>query len=235
MTQPKLQSFDHFADEYDKLLDDPMRRKFAGDGDFFIHQKCHVLMRHLATHSRAPRPWRLLDAGCGQGTAAAFLGGDARVIGTDVSFPMLREAVHRGPVAVQEPFDLPFPDATFDAAFAFCVYHHIDDGQHVRHLRELTRVVAPGGHVCIFEHNPYNPVTKMIFDRAPIDRGCHMIKPARLRGMFAEAGLTEIEHGYLLFVPEALSRVFGFLEAALDWLPLGGQYFVSGRKSGAKG
>ena len=49
--------------------------------------------------------------------------------------------------------------------------------EHVRHLRELARVVVPGGRVFVFEHNPYNPVTKRIFERAPIDRGCHMIKP----------------------------------------------------------
>jgi len=228
-----MESFDQYARDYDQLLDDPLRQKFAGDNEFFIHQKCRALKRHLEHRLPRTAPLRLLDAGCGQGTAAAFLRPDVRVIGTDVSFPMLRDAVHRGPVAVQEPFALPFIDAAFDAVFAFCVYHHIDDDDQVRHLRELTRVVAPGGYVCIFEHNPFNPVTKLIFDRAPIDRGCHMIKPARLRRLYREAGLTEVTSDYLLFVPESLWRVAGFLEPALAWLPLGGQYFVSGRKPGA--
>jgi SAM-dependent methyltransferase len=224
-----MESFDQYAKDYHRLLDDPLRQMFAGNSDFFIHQKCRVLMRRLGQQAPRAGRLRLLDAGCGQGTAMAFLSKDVRVIGTDVSLPMVREAVHCGPVAVQEPFDLPFPDGAFDAAFAFCVYHHIDDAQQVRHLRELKRVVAPGGHVYIFEHNPFNPVTKRIFDHAPIDRGCHMIEPARLRALFREAGLGKLEQGYLLFLPEMLWKWFGFLEPALAWLPLGGQYFVSGR------
>lgn len=227
-----MESFDRYARDYDALLDDPLRQRFSGDGTFFIHQKCRVLMRHLTARMAVGRPLRLLDAGCGQGTAVAFLRRSARVIGTDVSLPMLREAIQRGPVAVQEPFDLPFPDGTFDAVYAFCVYHHIDDAQHVRHLRELKRVVVPGGRVCVFEHNPFNPVTRKIFARAPVDRGCHMIRPVRLREVFREAGLEAVEQGYLLFLPEKLWRWFGGLEAALTWLPLGGQYFVSGQKAG---
>jgi SAM-dependent methyltransferase len=226
-----MDPFDHFAEDYDRLLDDPLRQRFAGDREFFVQQKCRVLMRHLRRRAPAGVTLRLLDVGCGQGTAAAFLQGAARVIGTDVSLPMLREAVRRGPVAVQEPFNLPFADGAFDAAFAFCVYHHIDDEQQLRHLRELTRVVAAGGRVCVFEHNPFNPVTRRIFERAPIDRGCHMIKPARLHRLFREAGLDDVERGYLLFLPQALCKWFGFVEPALAWLPLGGQYFVSGRKS----
>ena len=222
------ESFDTYAGEYQQLLDDPIRVRFAGDGDFFIHQKCRALMRHLTARS-GTRRLRLLDAGCGQGTAIAFLRRDTRIVGTDVSLPMVREALQHGPVAVQEPFDLPFADGTFDAVFAFCVYHHIEDAQQVRHLRELARVVVPGGRVCIFEHNPFNPVTARIFNRAPVDRGCHMIGPARLRSLFRDAGLGDLDQGYLLFLPEALWKWFGFVERALAWLPLGGQYFISGR------
>jgi SAM-dependent methyltransferase len=232
VTQPgSPNGFDEFADEYQRLLDDPLRGRFAGCSDYFIEQKCRVLLRELP--DRSSRPLRVLDAGCGQGVALAFLRRSVRAFGTDVSMAMLRDASGRGPVSVQEPFALPFAADTFDAAYAFCVYHHIDVADHQRHLRELIRVVVPGGRVFIFEHNPYNPVTRTIFDRAPIDRGCHMIKPPALRHLFAETGLVDIKHGYLLFVPEYFAPAFGFLERVLSWLPLGGQYFVSGRKAGA--
>jgi SAM-dependent methyltransferase len=175
---------------------------------------------------------RILDAGCGQGAAFGFFGRGVKVFGSDVSEPMLRDAVRRGPVTVQEPLSLPFADATFDAAFAFCIYHHIPVADHVAHLRELRRVVAPGGEVMVFEHNPYNPLTARIFARAPIDRGCEMIAPPALADTFRAAGFDQLEHGYLLFVPEWLQRYAGFLEPLLAWLPLGGQYFVAGRTSG---
>jgi SAM-dependent methyltransferase len=224
-----MESFDNFAEEYDRLLRDPIRDRFAGGRDFFVQQKCRVLLRRLGALRGGTANLRLLDVGCGQGTALRLLRGRARVFGSDVSAPMLRAAADRGRVVVQEPYRLPFADGTFDAAFAFCIYHHIpSDGRRV-HLCELRRVVAPGGHVFVFEHNPFNPITARVFARAPVDRGCSMIAPARLRALFGDAGFSDIDHGYLLFVPEALTLALGFLEAALSWVPLGGQYFVSGR------
>lgn len=224
-------AFDEFADEYDRLLRDPLRNRFTGGNDYFIELKCRALLRQLPDRHASGRPLRVLDAGCGQGTAFGFLRHRLRVFGSDVSPAMLREAVRSGPVTVQEAFDLPFADGTFDAAYAFCVYHHIEREHHQRHLRELSRVVARGGRVFVFEHNPFNPVTKVVFSRAPIDAGCRMIRPAALRRVFGDAGLTDVRHGYLMFVPRALARPLGFLESALSWLPLGAQYFVSGRKA----
>jgi SAM-dependent methyltransferase len=224
-----MESFDGYAENYDALLHDPLRDRFAGGSDFFIRRKCEIVARRLRRLGQGRR-LRVLDAGCGQGTAFQFFSDPVRVFGTDISVSMLHGARERGPVAVQEPYALPFDDGTFDAVYAFCIYHHIPDAEHVRHLRELRRVTRPGGEVLIFEHNPFNPVTALIFARAPIDRGCHMIRPATLRSTFRDAGLDALEQGYLLFVPEPLDGLFGRLEPALSWLPLGGQYFVSGRK-----
>ena len=225
-----MESFDEFAGNYDDLLRDPLRDRFAGGSEFFIRQKCRIVERRLRRLAPSGSR-RVLDAGCGQGTAFAFFDRGTRVFGSDVSYPMLRDAIRRGPVTVQEPFDLPFADNTFDAVYAFCIYHHIPDEEHVRHLAELRRVLRPGGEVMVFEHNPYNPVTARIFARAPVDQGCHMIPPARLRSVFRAAQLSELSQGYLLFVPEPLYPLFGKVERALSWLPLGGQYFVAGRKT----
>jgi hypothetical protein len=57
-----------------------------------------------------------------------------------------------------------------------------------------------------------------------------MIPRRHLTRMFRDAGLRDVRHGYLLFVPQPLEAAFGALERYLEWLPLGGQYFVSGRK-----
>ncbi len=226
--------FDDDAARYDELLRDPLRDCFADDSEFFIRQKCRVVERRLARLARGRRLY-VLDAGCGQGTALACFGPHVCVFGSDVSQPMLRAAVKKGPVTLQEPLRLPFADGTFDAVYAFCIYHHIPDADHVTHLRELGRVVANDGEVMIFEHNPYNPVAARIFARAPIDRGCHMITPAALRATFRAAGFDAVSQGYLLFVPERLEPVLGFLEPVLAWLPVGGQYFVAGRKGRAAG
>jgi SAM-dependent methyltransferase len=227
---PTTGSFDRFAADYERLLDDPLRHTFAGDSTFFIAQKCRVLWRHLERELPSTDRRRVLDAGCGLGTAVGLLRGECNAIGSDVSFSMLGHAVRHGPVVVQEPFDLPFRSAAFDAAFAFCVYHHIEELDRSRHLREVARVVRPGGLVFVFEHNPLNPVTRLVFHRAPVDRGCRLIARRTLSGLFREAGLLDIRHGYVLFLPEALQGAFGAVEPHLEWLPLGGQYYVCGRK-----
>ena len=234
MTEPRSgEPFDGFADEYARRLDDPLRRQFATDGDFFIRQKCQALTREIR-HRLGPtrgRQLRLLDAGCGAGTAMAVLQPIHSVIGTDVSLPMLQRVTPGGRVAATEPFELPFTDHRFDVAFAFCVYHHIAPAERARHLRELGRVVRPGGLVSIFEHNPRNPVTRRIFERAAIDRGCEMIRAEELHRMFTDAGFTDVQCTYMLFVPEFLASWLGFIEPYLGWLPMGGQYFVSGTKT----
>lgn len=223
-----MQPFDEVAGHYDDVLRDPLRERFGSHLDFFIQQKCRVVAERLDRFERRAT-LRVLDAGCGQGNAFQFFGPHVRVFGCDVSTAMLRHAVVRGPVAVQEPYALPFADGTFDAVYAFCIYHHIPAEERVRHLKELRRVVRPGGEVMVFEHNPYNPVTRRIFRRAPVDQGCEMIAPGELGRMFRAAGFERLDHGYLLFVPEALHPWLGFLERWLSWLPLGGQYFVAGR------
>ena len=224
-----MKPFDDYAQNYDALLRDPLRDRFGSDRQFFVRQKCRVVTRRLGS-GRKTQPPRLLDAGCGVGTALACFGADVRVFGSDISLPMLEQAVRHGPVAAQDPYALPFADGAFDAVFAFCIYHHIPTADHLKHLRELRRVVADGGEVMVFEHNPYNPITRRIFARAPVDRGCEMIKPSDLRSTFRQAGFSALSQGYLLFVPEALYATLGFLENALAWLPLGGQYFVAGRR-----
>lgn len=236
MTGPRSgEPFDGFADEYARRLDDPLRRQFATDGDFFIRQKCHALEREIGQRlgRRPGPPLRLLDAGCGIGTAMRILEPLYSVVGTDVSFPMLQQMRPGGRVAATEPFELPFADNRFDVAFAFCVYHHIAPAERARHLRELGRVVRPGGLVSLFEHNPRNPVTRRIFERAEIDRGCEMIRADELRRMFTDAGFADVRCTYMLFVPESLASWLGFIEPYLGWLPIGGQYFVSGTKTAA--
>jgi SAM-dependent methyltransferase len=226
---PPERGFDELAADYQQLLDDPARQAFADDPAFFIHQKCRALLRHLERELPGG-PRRVLDAGCGQGTALEYLRTTCTVFGSDVSREMLRAAVRRRPVVVQEPFALPFRTASFDAAFAFCVYHHIDTAHHVRHLGEMGRVVRPSGRVVVFEHNPLNPVTRRVFARAPIDRGCHLIPRRRLQAVFAEAGFEDIRHGYVLFLPQRLER-FAEFESVLERVPFGGQYYVSGRRA----
>ncbi|HEX8118516.1 MAG TPA: methyltransferase domain-containing protein, partial [Pyrinomonadaceae bacterium] len=99
---------------------------------------------------------RVLDVGCGTGGAvralAATVGGVGRVVGLDVSRTMVEEARARAagsPAPVEfraaDAHALPFPDASFDAAYSLRVFEII--GEPRRALSEMARVLRPGGRL----------------------------------------------------------------------------------------
>ena len=101
---------------------------------------------------------RVLDVGCGPGALTAELvhrlGPDA-VTAIDPSPPFVEATAARFPrvdVRTGGAEDLPFADASFDAALAQLVVHFMADP--VQGLREMGRVTRPGGTVgaCVWDH-----------------------------------------------------------------------------------
>ncbi len=98
---------------------------------------------------------RLLDLGAGMGgfaVAAALRGAQVRACEYNPAYCRiieLRAARHglRLPVSNAAGEALPFPDARFDALTAWDVLEHVQDPRAV--LREIRRVLRPGGHALI--------------------------------------------------------------------------------------
>src|SRR5262249_9673167 len=101
---------------------------------------------------------RVLDVGCGVGTitlglAEAVAPGEA--VGLDLQPAQIDAAqvlaATRGVVNVQfvpgSVYELPFPDASFDAAYANTLVQHLAEPS--RALAELKRVLKPGGVVAL--------------------------------------------------------------------------------------
>ncbi|MFH1131674.1 MAG: methyltransferase domain-containing protein [Pseudomonadota bacterium] len=87
----------------------------------------------------------LLDLGTGTGfvltRAKPYF---SHLVGMDISFGMLKEAVPEHQKLVQaDSSSLPFTDESFDAVTALAVLHHIQD--HGQAFREIFRVLRPGG------------------------------------------------------------------------------------------
>lgn len=91
----------------------------------------------------------VLDAGCGPGYECAYLYTQGyRVTGIDISGEMLKQARRRAPGAsffANNVLSLTFADHSFDAFIARAVLLHIPKRSVLRALRELARVLIPGG------------------------------------------------------------------------------------------
>jgi ubiquinone/menaquinone biosynthesis C-methylase UbiE len=98
---------------------------------------------------------RVLDIGCGTGTLVVLLKRlhpDVDVIGVDPDPKALaraRRKAERASVSVHldQGFSgaLPYADASVDRAFSSFMFHHLEAGEKEAMLREVRRVLKPGG------------------------------------------------------------------------------------------
>src|SRR5207248_10485748 len=102
---------------------------------------------------------RLLDAGIGTGRNCAFYPPDAVVSGIDISPAMLARAHRRCPTLSaagrlyrMDVTQLEFATGSFDAAVATFLFCVLPDHLQAPALRELGRVVRPGGIIRLLEY-----------------------------------------------------------------------------------
>src|SRR5215469_14365411 len=120
---------------------------------------------------------RILDIGCGTGTFVVALKRwlpSAEVIGLDPDPRALargRRKANRAGVSIR--FDqgfasaLPYSDAGFDRVFSSLMFHHLPHDTKPATLRELRRILKPGGslHLLDFEQegsHSHNPLARWI-------------------------------------------------------------------------
>lgn len=98
---------------------------------------------------------RVLDVGCGTGTLASIIKGlhpDVDVVGLDPDPKALARARKKAASAgISVTFDegfsdhLPYADRSFDRVFSSLMFHHVPTDQKPKMLREVRRVLKPGG------------------------------------------------------------------------------------------
>lgn len=104
---------------------------------------------------------RALDIGCGTGTFAVSLKQrfpDVEVVGLDPDPKALARASRKAEVAsVPVRFDrgfadaLDYPDASFNVVFSSFMFHHLESRNREKTLREVRRVLKPGGMFCLLD------------------------------------------------------------------------------------
>jgi SAM-dependent methyltransferase len=96
-----------------------------------------------------PASVSILDAGCGSGRNMVELAAHGTVTGIELAETSVEAARRRdvGEVVAGSLDTLPFPDSSFDLAVTLDVIEHLDDDR--KALRELRRVVRPGGYLLV--------------------------------------------------------------------------------------
>lgn len=111
---------------------------------------------------------RIYEVGCGTGGAlfaARQLFPDAELVGSDISEVQLR---HGARLSRQQRAGITFkqrlatetgePDSSFDAAMSFAFFHELPRAETINVLREVYRILRPGGSMVIVDPPPFHKV-----------------------------------------------------------------------------
>lgn len=215
-------------DEYRRMAE-------VEDSHWWYRATRALLVQELG--SRLPAGGRLLDAGGGTGATGAWLAERGTLVATDFEPDAL--GVYRtlhpdtAGVVAADVLAQPFATDSFDAALCVTVLCHQSIDDPVAAVRELARVVRPGGLVCLWE-----PGVRRL--RRAHDRVTHSARRFSLRDLrdlATDAGLVVERatgaHSYL--VPPAavksllergrsssdLARHKGGLHGLLGWAAAG--------------
>ncbi len=217
--------FDQHAGGYDDMHRASIKAS-GEDPEYFAVYKQRRLERLLGPAFGQP----VLDFGCGIGNLTRFLVDSfPSVEGYDPSAESARVASERAPRAKFFDSTDAIPRGRYGAVVIANVLHHVPPAERPALLATIHELLAPGGRVVIFEHNPLNPVTRRAVAACPFDDNAVLLWPGEVKGLLRGAGLSEVELDYIVFFPRALAALRP-LEPGLSWLPMGAQVCGWGTK-----
>ncbi len=151
MTEPRRTYLPAAGHDWFLPLYDPLVKLLGGDP-----------ARRALLNQAAIRPgYRVLDIGCGTGSLVTLikrLHPGADVVGLDPDPKALargKRKAERAAVSIQ--FDqgfsdeLPYPEASFDRVFSSFMFHHLQPEEKEKTLREVRRVLKPGGFLHLLD------------------------------------------------------------------------------------
>ncbi len=217
--------FDKFAGKYENILDEQLNF-FGEENSYFAEYKVK-----LTKDTSANIPLKILEFGCGIGRNLRFFSQyfpESEIYACDISAESLGIAAKENPgvkLFLLGNEETEKHIGKFDLIFISCVFHHIKPDERNRSMDLIHSMLAKNGSVYIFEHNPYNPVTRHIVNTCPWDTDAILLNMNESVELLKNAGLEIAEKNYSLFFPSQL-KFLRPVENYLGKIPLGGQYYV---------
>jgi ubiquinone/menaquinone biosynthesis C-methylase UbiE len=230
MSSEETTEFDKYDASYEQAVDESIA--FSGlKVQLFTKAKADYVLQHLRRHFGATDRLDLLDVGCGIGTYQHYLAKSVgSTTGVDISRACIERARRDNPTSKYEVYDgraLPFASESFDAAYAICVMHHVPPPRWPDFLIEMRRVLRPGGLAFVFEHNPYNILTRKAVSSCVFDKDAVLMTASKAVGLFRDAGLRAVKSRYILTIPP-IAPWLRSVDRAFARVPIGAQYYVVG-------
>jgi ubiquinone/menaquinone biosynthesis C-methylase UbiE len=196
----------------------------------YMKQKMDLLLRCI--REKGLNTKTILDIGCGTGEIERTLANRLEIVGVDLAVSMLRVAKdrYRDCEFLRASCNkLPFRDSAFTMVLVVNVLHHLKLSNRQALFSEVSKTLAPGGYVVVFEHNPKNPFTRIVVRACQIDRYVVLLNTKEVTSLANASKIDKIEIKYLTFFPAVLSFLDS-LERRMQCLPLGGEFMFLGRK-----
>ncbi|MBL8381902.1 MAG: class I SAM-dependent methyltransferase [Burkholderiales bacterium] len=161
----------------------------AGTADHDVTQNIAALLEAI----EAPKPWRILDFGCGPGRdlkVFAALGHQAVGLDGSAEFAAMARQDSGCEVLLQDFLALDLPASSFDGVFANASLFHVPSAELPRVLGELHAALKPGG--VLFASIPHGDNSE------GWNRGRYGVYHDLVswRRYLAGAGFTELHHYY---------------------------------------
>ncbi len=222
-------AFNDYYKSYNLLLKKNLRfLTLNGNISYFAEYKMAICKKLLGD-----TPKKILEYGCGVGNNIGFLAQlfpDAKIYGCDTSENSLAIAQECYPGVNFFLISESYPQTSrFDIILIADVLHHIPEKNRDHYMKIINGLLEPNGKLVFFEHNPYNPVTKLLVKTCPFDDKAQLITKNQLIKMLLSNGYQTRESGYCMFFPELL-KFFNRFEGGLLCLPFGGKYYVVATK-----
>jgi ubiquinone/menaquinone biosynthesis C-methylase UbiE len=172
--------------------------------DLFFLGRRRATYQRLIDAASVQRDQHVLDVGCGTGYLARLLaravGPGGRVVGIDPSASMVEYAARKADGASNLKLQLgtaeslPFPSEQFDVVVTSLMLHHLPEDLRVPALREMYRVLRPGGTLLVAEAQmPRHRTLRLLARLHDFDRMAGLVP--HLAPLAEQAGFVNIRSG----------------------------------------